>query len=251
MKKQNQSQEEFERIDRYLTGLMNKEERSEFEKVLTEDSLLTQRVEEARILFQAVEEQSLRNKLDDFHEEIASKPGVIKSIEPAIRSAFGYKKYAIAASLALLIGVAAWLIPGQKSENEKLFAHHFIPDPGLITPMSTTSNYEFFRGMVDYKQGKYELAIDRWNPLIDQKPENDTLNYYLGVSYLAKGESEKAIDFLLKAIHHSNSVFINEAWYYLGLAQLKEGNPEDAISSFKKSDLENSKLILNEIGQTE
>jgi len=251
MKKQNQSQKEFERIERYLTDTMKQEEKSVFEESLKTDNRLSQQVEEIRLMLQAVEEQSLRHKLDDFHDEIALEGSGIKTIEPAQQSVFAYKKYAIAASLALLIGIGAWLILGQKSENEKLFAQHFSPDPGLITLMSTTSNYEFFRGMVDYKQGKYELAIKRWNPLIDQKPKNDTLNFYLGVSYLAQGESKKAIEFLSKAVHHSNSVFINDTYYYLGLAYLKEDYAEKAINSFKQSDLENSKVILREIGQAE
>jgi len=249
MKKQKQSQEEFERIERYLTASMKQEEQSVFEESLKTDDRLSKQVEEVRLLLQAVEEQSLRNKLDDFHKEIAPEPGVIKSIGSAQQPAFAYKKYAIAASLALLIGLGAWLILAQKSENEKLFAQHFNPDPGLITLMGTTSNYEFFRGMVDYKQGKYELAIARWNPLIDQKPKNDTLNYYLGVSYLAQGESEKAINFLSIAVHQSNSVFIHYAYYYLGLVYLKDGYSEKAINSFKQSDLENSKVILLEIDQ--
>jgi len=73
MKKQNQTQEEFERIERYLDGLMNQEERSAFEASLKTDSILNQQFEDVRLLRLAVEEQSLRSKLNDFHEEIISE----------------------------------------------------------------------------------------------------------------------------------------------------------------------------------
>ncbi len=244
MKKKEQSQQEFERIERYLTGMMKPEEQAAFENALKTDTSLKQQVEEVSLLIRAVEERSLRNKLDEFHEEITAKGSNVKSIRPWI-------KYVVAASVVFLIGLGIWLLSGQKNRNEKLFAQYFKPDPGLITPMSTTSNYEFYRGMVDYKQGKYREAIERWNPLLEREPENDTLNFYLGVSFLAKDETGKAIAYLSKTVHYPNSIFISEAWYYLGLAHLKAGNSEEAIRSFKKSDLENSRLILKEIMQTE
>ena len=250
MKKKDQSQEEFERIERYLTGIMDEGERSDFEAALKADDNLSRQVEEARVLFQAVEEQSLRNKLEDFHEELSSGQPQLKSNKSIEKSSFNIKYLAIAASLALLMGFGYWLLFGQMSADEKLFAQYFKPDPGLITPMSTTSDYEFYRGMVDYKQGNYDMAIARWNTLIEQNPENDTLNYFLGISYLAQDENEKAIAYLSKAVKSPNSIFINESWYYLGMAQLKEGNTGDAILSLRKSGLENSKLVLQEIVQT-
>lgn len=251
MKKQNQSQEEFERIDHYLDGQMSLEEQTVFEEVLKTDHLLNQQVEETRLLRQAVEEQSLHNKLDAFHEELSSRQPKTKPIESLKKPSFSIKYYAIAASLALLIGLGYWLLFGQKTADEKLFAQYFKPDPGLITPMSTTSDYEFYRGMVDYKQANYKLAIQRWNLLIEQKPDNDTLNYFLGVSYLAQDKNKKAIAYFAEAVKSPKSIFINESWYYLGLTYLKEGNTDDAIHSLKKSNLENSELILKKIVQTD
>ncbi|NOX86531.1 MAG: tetratricopeptide repeat protein [Chlorobi bacterium] len=240
MKKHNQSQNEFERIERYLTGRMDNKEKLDFEASLKTDPLLSKQTEEVRALLHAIEEKKLREKLDDFHEELTAGERRVMSVRP-------FQKYIIAASVALLIGLGIWLLSVRKTPDEKLFSQYFKPDPGLITPMSTTSDYEFYRGMVDYKQGKYKPAINRWNRLIEKKPDNDTLNFYLGVSYLAGGNSKKATDFLSKAVKYPNSILINEAWYYLGLAYLKEGNSREAIRSFRKSDLEESKLILKEM----
>ena len=251
MKKQNQTQEEFERIERYLDGLMDQEEQSAFEASLKTDSILNQQFEEVRLLRLAIEEQSLRNKLNDFHEEIISEDAGSQTNGVKTKTIFAYKAIAIAASLALLMGFGYWLLFGQQSANERLYAEYFKPDPGLLTPMSTTTEYDFYRGMVDYKQEKYGEAINRWKPLAEQKPENDTLNFYLGVSFLAKDETDEAIAYLSKAVRVPSSTFIDEAWYYLGMAQLKEGQSEEAIQAFRKSKLENSRLILKEIVQTE
>ena len=251
MKKQHQSQEEFEKIERYLDGSMEREERAGFEESLNSDPGLKTRVEEIRLLQMAVEEQSLRNKLDEYHREMASAQTQNKPAAHKSGRILTLRILAVAASLALLIGFGYWWYYGQKTAGEKLFDKYFQPDPGLLTPMSATSDYAFYRGMVDYKQGNYEEAINRWKPLAEKNPENDTLNFYLGVSYLAGDKPDKAIEYLSKAVRVPQSRFINEARYYLGLARLKAGNTEEAVRALKKSNLKKSRLILKEIAPTD
>ncbi|HHE64474.1 MAG TPA: tetratricopeptide repeat protein, partial [Bacteroidetes bacterium] len=201
---------------------------------------LREQVDEQQILFQAVEEQSLREKLNEFHKGIEVENTKVKSIR-------SYKKYAIAASIALLLGLGYWLTMGQKSAHEKLYAAYFAPDPGLITPMSATSDYEFYRGMVDYKQGEYELAINRWDSLIKLNPENDTLNFFMGVSYLALEDPSQALPYLKKVSDSSQSIFNPEVFYYLGLAELKEGNTEAAKVAFETNGSEKALEIISKL----
>ena len=234
------SQVQFEQIERYLTNEMDSEERFEFDKILIGNDQLREQVEEQRILFQAIEEGSLREKLNEFHKELEAENTKVKSIRP-------YKQYAIAASIALLIGLGYWLTMGQKSAHEKLYAAYFAPDPGLITPMSATSDYEFYRGMVDYKQGEYELAINRWDSLIKLNPENDTLNFFMGVSYLALEDPSQALPYLKKVSDSSQSIFNPEVFYYLGLAELKEGNTEAAKVAFETNGSEKALEIISKL----
>lgn len=234
------SQEQFEQIEKYLSNSMDAEERFEFDKILIGNDQLREQVDEQQILFQAVEEQSLREKLNEFHKGIEVENTKVKSIRP-------YKKYAIAASIALLLGLGYWLTMGQKSAHEKLYAAYFAPDPGLITPMSATSDYEFYRGMVDYKQGEYELAINRWDSLIKLNPENDTLNFFMGVSYLALEDPSQALPYLKKVSDSSQSIFNPEVFYYLGLAELKEGNTEAAKVAFETNGSEKALEIISKL----
>jgi tetratricopeptide (TPR) repeat protein len=240
MKDQKISQEEFELIEHYLNGSMSNEEQSDFEKSLTEDEVLKQKTEELRILFQAVEEQTLREKLKKFHKEIPSEKSKTKSLNP-------FRRYAIAASIALLAVLGIWLILNQKPKNEKLFAQYFKPDPGLITPMSTTSNYEFYRGMVDYKQAKYKLAFERWKPLLAKKPQNDTLNFYLGLSFLSTGNSTSALPYLTEVGKAGKSIFLPDVYYFIGLAYLKEGNIEKAKIALEKNGSEKARDLISKL----
>ena len=103
--------------------------------------------------------------------------------------------------------------------------------------------------MVDYKQENYQAAIEKWKPLLSEKPENDTLNYFLGVAYLAEKKDREAIDYLSEVSNNQSSMFLQESYYYLGLALLKSGEIEKAKTNFKKSNNDESQAILKELNK--
>ena len=101
--------------------------------------------------------------------------------------------------------------------------------------------------MVSYKQGAYAEAIAQWEPLLNEKPKNDTLNYFVGVAHLANNNESEAITFLQWATEKENSQFLSDAYYYLGLSYLKKGNKENAIHFFKLSKHKKSTALLSEL----
>ena len=133
------------------------------------------------------------------------------------------------------------------SENEKLFAKHFSPDPGLPTTMSTSLNYEFFDAMVNYKREEYDIAITKWERLLQDQSKNDTLNYFLGVSYLAKGDTQLADEFLQKIADHPESIFSRDAVHYRALALLKKGETEKAIQLLESNPSERNSDLLRDL----
>ena len=114
-----------------------------------------------------------------------------------------------------------------------MFLEYFSPDPGLPTVMGNNDNYPFYEAMVDYKEGNYDVAIKKWRGLLVSKPNNDTLNYFLGVAHLANDDSKSAIPYLEK-IDVSESFFGKDAKHYLGLAHLKSGDIEKAKALLEK-----------------
>jgi tetratricopeptide (TPR) repeat protein len=113
-----------------------------------------------------------------------------------------------------------------------------------VTAMSSNANYEFDRGMVDYKTGNYQDAIERWENLLAEKPENDTLNYFIGSAFLAMDDPAHAKSFLEKASHMTSGIFAKEASWYLGLSFLKSGNHEEAIKYLQNSEREEAAEII-------
>ncbi len=226
---------------------MDSKERTSFEEELEESVTLKKQLEEVKSLIHGVEAAVTKEKLNRFHQEIDNDSHA-KPKASRLRH-LNFKKYVMAASVALLIGITGFWYSTSKDPNQEFFNEYFIPDPGLPTTMSSNSNYEFYEAMVSYKQAKYSLAISQWNTLLEQKPENDTLNYFLGVAHLASNNEDLAIDLLSKVCQQSNSYFIDDAFYYLGLAQLKAGNVEAAKYNLDKSDHKKAALILSEIKQ--
>lgn len=237
------SQELLEIIERYINGSMTSQELKDFNQLLELDNEFKIKVEDIKTMLLGIEAQSLKEHLDVLHEEIP-KTLIRKPADKKIKY-LSFSKIAAAAAVIIAVG-SIWFF--STPQNEKLYANHFKPDPGLPTTMSSTNNYDFYDAMVKYKHGDYNIAIDKWKVLSEQKPENDTINYFLGVAHMANKNTSEAIPFLERSVEAPDEfVFLNEAYYYLGLAYLKEGNIELAKKNLSLSETDASKLVLSKL----
>lgn len=243
--KNNISQEQLEAVERYINDSMEVNERLAFDQKLKEDLVFKTFFEDTKAMLLGIETAALKTELNSFHEEM---DGVIQlNTGKQKKGNARFLAFSIAASIAVLLGVL-WVLNADTTTN-KLYAKHFTPDPGLPTTMSTTNNYDFYEAMVDYKSNKYSTAISKWELILKDKPNNDTLNYFLGVANLAEGKETVALQYLEQAAKNSNSFLRQDIHYYLGLALLKEGNIDAAKENFKKSDNEASNEILLDLNK--
>ncbi len=236
-KKIENTQETQELIDAYLLGDLNTKELADFNERLKLNPDFRNMVEEQRLLFKSVEEYNLRNTLDGYHTDM--KEWQKKWLSPSWLS--------IAASILILIGVVSWVILKSGNSAEKIFAANFKPDPGLPTTMGTSSEYEFYYGMVNYKRKEYAEAIARWEPIYGANPENDTLIYFLGVANLADGNPRQAKNYLQRVKKKTESTFYEDAKYYLALSLLRENNIEEAIETLQNSSSTANISLLQQI----
>ncbi|MEZ4859061.1 MAG: hypothetical protein R2781_09645 [Flavobacteriaceae bacterium] len=237
----NISQELLETVERYLNHTMEVSEKLQFEKSLEQNPTLKQQVEVIKVLLYGIETASLREKMETFHQQFeATVP--VRSITQNNR-ANSRLFYAIAASVMVLFGIF-WFFKPQNS-NSQLFEEYFYADPGLPTTMGTDRDFLFYDGMVNYKRKEYDIALEKWNKLLSEKNNNDTLNYFIGVTFLAQGNSERAIPYLQKVTTQEESIFFDDSFYYLGLSNLKNNQLERAKENFKKSNKPESLELLN------
>ena len=243
------SQEEFERIEIYLNNQLTPNEKLAFEKAIQEDPSLAKKVDEVKQLLLGIEAAALKNDLDSFHEEIHPVRKLHTKPLQVDKSSKNSKNmvlvYSIAAAIVVILGIF-WFMKDSNTPD-KLFAKHFTPDPGLPTVMSTTSEYSFYEGMVDYKRKEYDVAIEKWKKLIPEKQNNDTLDYFLGVAYLAEGDAKTSLEYLEPAQKFSNGIFKEDAYYYVALAKLKTGELEEAKKLLKENPSEKNKKLLNSL----
>ena len=232
------SQDLLETIERYINKSLTNDELLNFEEKLQDPKFKTQ-VNDIKTMLLGIETQSLKEQLDEFHKEIPKSE--ITQEESQKIYFLNFKSMATAAAIIIAIG-SFWFFSG--NPNEKLYAKHFAPDPGLATTMSETANFEFYDAMVNYKQGDYRTAISKWEILLESKPQNDTLNYFLGVAHLANKDDKTAIKHLNIVAQNDDTNFKNDAYYYLGLAHLKANNVELAKKNLNFSTIDNSKKIL-------
>lgn len=227
----NISPDQLEQIERYLQQQMSAEEQQAFVAKLSSDASLKQATDELRLLFVGVQEAALQQRLDQFHEGVTTTAST--STAKVVRMPAS-RKWAIAASLLIVVTVAAWLFftTGNKKD---LYATYYQPDPGLISAMGNSDNYTFDRAMVEYKTGNYTGAIKVWDSLLATQPNSDTLHYFLGSAYLANNETGKAMEQLQQVVDKPNSPFVYDANWYMGLALLKSGKPTESIPYLQQS----------------
>lgn len=160
---------------------------------------------------------------------------------------------AIAASL-LIVAAGIWFFTRNRSsvDPNAVFARNYQPQQEVQRAkniIATLESYGLAGAPTDsdslrqalqlYEDGKYEDALALLNSLRQSHPENDTVQYYLGVIYMSRGLYAKAIELLLP-LSESASALKNDALWNLGLCYLKtESGLDEAREAFTKLSQDN------------
>ena len=209
----------FEAIETYVLDRMSALDRAAFEQRMAGDAALCAEVELEKENIRAVELGGVTRML----KEIAAE-GTVSDTNMAQGGWKQYLKYA--AVVAIVLSGSLWLL--RPSANERLFAEHFIADPGLPVAMSSTDDPIFADAMVSYKEGHYAQARAKWSPLLQKEPMNDTLRYYIASAWLAEGDAIAAIPLLEGMVDDPSSALRAKARWFLLLAYVRAGESAKA-----------------------
>lgn len=213
----NMDQETFERIEAFLQEKLTDGERSRFEERIAREPSLAAEVELQQKLLQVIAVDAFMHK---------------KRAQESHESKTPYFRWMIAATVLLLIAAGGWWLFRQATPSaHRTYTAFFHRDPGLPVTMGVAENYSFYEGMVRYKQGRDQEAIEAWTPLLGHSPENDTLRYFLGSAHLNLQHFVHARKFL-QPVAASSGAFRQEALWYLGLINIHEGHVASADSLF-------------------
>lgn len=218
-------------LTNYFSNQLSQEERKIFDELLDADAEFKARFDFEQNLQRAIkaeENQNVKAKLISFEKEIARatpKSSVKKS----------YRNLAVAASIALLIGLA-WFgyINGTSIKYEDLYAQNFQEYPNTVYAITRSGSEESLErtAFVAYESGNYDAAIEKFEQ-IPSKLKQPYIDFFLGQSYMNAGRNDQAKAYFRKTIVKADN-FVAESHWYLAMIALKEKDKTEAESELKK-----------------
>lgn len=211
----------------YFANRLTPEQEKMLDQFLETDSEFKEQFDFENDLKQVIrneEAQDLKSKLIRFEEEIQKE-------RPADKPIRGYRKWALAASIALVIGLG-WIGYNAFSgpDYSGLYEDNFQEYPNTvyaITRGEQTDNSLERKAFVAYETNDNVQAITLFTEL--KETENtEIVNFYLAQSYLKNKQPEKAIP-LLSEIIGKKGEFAPQALWYNALACLKTGKKDRAV----------------------
>ncbi|WP_075348761.1 tetratricopeptide repeat protein [Algoriphagus marinus] len=241
----NISLEEYSALEDYLDGNLSGDALSAFENRLKEEALWKEKLSQVMILREGIERVAMKSQLEEFHQGLASKQSQHRFLNTRWI-------WTAAASLFIVItaGVGFWS-GWFDSSSERLFTAYYAKDPGLTSMMSDSEDYEFDRGMIEYKSGEYAKSLEFWKPLLDLSPKNDTLLYFVAMDYLQLESLDEGKLLLEQVILDGNSLFVQDANWYLGLIKIKEHKYQEAIFYLNASDRDEAEGLISKLQEME
>lgn len=223
----------IELIDRYLKNDLSKTELEEFRKILKKNPELQKEIQLHAEVNKALQEKDIikfRLELEKLHEKQRKNYHRSKII-----TMFKQRQYAItaiAASVAVVLVVGGLLLfnSSEQQNSDNYFTSFYEPEEAVTIVRSggNSDNMTLKNAMMEYQGRNYESAIE----LFSQKPENNLAKFYMGLSYLESGNTDKAIELFKSIINHQENLFVEQAQWYLGLSYLKVEKTDEAKKVF-------------------
>ncbi len=215
----------MELFDQYLNDKLSKLEKNNFELRLQQDEVFRKDFELHKKAIKAIEFAAIKEKIHTIGREAQQTKTV------SLRTVL-----TLAASITLLVGAYFFLTDNYSSGTnyEHIYASIDFKDPGLPTLMGEAEvKHGLDDFMIAYKLNKYDEAREIGQQLLEEKPGNDTVQFYLAMIHYEKEEMEKAAEILVGIEDPGTSIGQKSEWY-LAMIDLKNGDIESARESFNR-----------------
>lgn len=237
-------------LTNYFSNRLTEDERKLFDKLLDSDVEFKEQFDFEKNLQGAIknkENQDLKAKLISFEKDISKPSATVKSKK-------SYRYLAIAASIALLIGLA-WMgyVDSSSSSYEDLYAANFQEYPNTVFTITRGDSNESIEreAFVYYESAEYDNAVEKFNQ-IPEDEQQPYIDFYLAQSYLNAGQIDLAKENFNKMVA-KDETFVAESHWYLAMIALKEKDKGTAQAELQKLindydfNSEKARIILKEI----
>lgn len=232
-------------IRRYFNNELSDSERVEIELRQLEDSEFASLMitfQSTRDGVRLAKKESLKNRL--------------KEIEAEKKPKGRFKYIAIAASVAIILGVGGMMLWNQSlNSTGNLYAEYYEPYPNVHSPITrdgdSLSSLE--QAFVQYELGEYQKALNGFNTELESNTDQDVL-FYKGITLIELGNDTDALSTLDKIIV-SDTRYHPQVLWYQAMLRLKLDQPAKAKqklatlnslnSGYKKQKVKELLKVLN------
>jgi len=218
-------------IEKYFENSLTPKEQLIFNDLLQNDKTFKKEFIFEKDLKKVIainQKENLKSTLQNFESKIENKSKIF----------FLPKKWLVAASIILLVGIGFWFVKNSYfPSDEKLYTQNFELYRNIIQPIvrGENTNTIEYKAFVAYENKECHKAINLFNSSINS--EADYIRFYKAMCYLSLNKTSNAINLLLpiatsETKNDSNKNFKEIANWYLGLAYLKNNEKNKAISQF-------------------
>jgi len=217
-------------IERYLSGVMNKEEEKWLLAEVQGNQQLAQEMELRRRTNKVLADMSiinLRGKL----EAIEMRK---RAANPARKAAIRASRYAAAVVGAVIIASSVYL-PNKNISPEKLYERHFNTYQVISSARSANSinNALFTSAMESIKAKDYNTAIGYLEKVINSDAVNMESAFMLGVANMEVKNFDRAELSFIQVLDQNDNLFIEDASWYLGLCYMVTDKKDKALKQFE------------------
>lgn len=228
---------DIDETKRFLQGKMNADEATAFQQNLETDPQFREEfdfnkdlLESMRIHYKSVLKGKLQN-LEDSEETPAPKKTKQRSF---------WQISSIAAAIALLF-VIGYALLFNRADTESVFDQYYSPYYNVLDGTErSVGNENTDLAMRLYDQQRYEEALLVFEEAITQNPQNTGLLFYKAISHLSLEQPDSAIATLNHIVNQPDNQFQEPAQWYLGLSYLQKGNTEKAKTQFETIESSNN-----------
>jgi tetratricopeptide (TPR) repeat protein len=217
-------------IERYLSGMMTKEEELWLKAEINGNPELGRELELRRRTNKILSDMSvieLRSKL----EAIEMKK---RAANPVHRTVVRAARVAAAVAGAAIISSAIYF-PNRNISPEKLYSQHFKRYEAVTYTRSAhaATNALFASAMEAIRAKNYDQAINYLDQITNTDQANIEAIFMLGVANMYNKNYQKAEALFENVIKQNDNLFIEDANWFLGLCYMVNEEKEKAIKQFE------------------
>lgn len=208
-----------ELVKKYLANELSPQERNAFEQEMENDPFLKESIEGWSINDEQLTMNNLNAIENDLHAKIDTK--MTKQEKGKVIS-MSFFRYAAAACIIGILALVSWRLinTGTNIDEQAIYASYFKP---LTNPDATVrgenGETEESLAIQAYEKEDYFEAVNAYQKLVANNPDNVKNNLFLGISFLGTNQPKKAIEILSKLT--TSEEFHYDIQWYLALAYIK------------------------------